>query len=205
MPGASGKLAAGPSGGLSCALAPVTFDAKRTQVAQSAYNFAQYFTGSFEGARFGRSVARRPEIAVPEGMSTAGGKQARQSIVLSAERPGIPALTVGWVEISSRRAQLRSHRALAAVHRARFKDRLLDIDEESYNSFLGQVHELLVACGVGVTIDDDTSAVSTRPPSPREEPAPAPNVLNYVAVGFVAFVVGAFVGGAAVYARFVGF
>jgi hypothetical protein len=182
----------------------VSFDAKRTQVAQGAYDFARYFTSSFESVRFGRSVPRRAELAAPEGMSTGGGRAARQSIVLVADRPGPPNLTVGWVEVSGRRAQLRTHRALAAVYRARFRDRLLDVDEESYNAFLGQASQLLAACGVAVTMDDDTSVpISQRPPAPT---APQESrLLNYFAVGFVAFVVGAFAGGLAVYARFVGF
>lgn len=183
----------------------MSFDAKRTQVAQGAYDFARYFTSSFESVRFGRSVSRRAELAAPEGMSTGGGKAARQSIVLAADRPGPPNLTVGWVEVAARRAQLRTHRALAAVHRARFRDRLLDIDEESYNAFLGQATQLLGACGVIVAMDDDvTVPISQRPPPAQAAPAES-RLLNYFAVGFVAFVVGAFAGGLAVYARFIGF
>jgi len=189
----------------------VSFDAKRTQVAQGAYDFARYFTSTFANARYGRAVPRRAELQAPEGMSTGGGRAARQSIVLIADAAsgsggGPPTLTVGWVEVSARRAQIRTHRALAAVHRARFRDRLLDIDEESYTAFLNQTVELLASCGVGVAMDDDATGAavsqrpSTRPPPPQEN-----YVLNYFAVGFVAFVLGAFAGGLAVYARFVGF
>lgn len=183
----------------------MSFDAKRTQVAQGAYDFARYFTSSFEAVRFGRAVPRRAELAAPEGMSTGGGRAARQAIVLVPERPGPPNLTVGWVEVSARRAQLRTHRALAAVHRARFKDRLLDIDEESYRAFLDQASQLLAACGVGVGMDDDAAPISQRPPPQPAAPRQGNYVLNYFAVGFVAFVLGAFAGGLAVYARFVGF
>jgi translation initiation factor IF-2 len=191
----------------------VSFDAKRTQVAQGAYDFARYFTSTFANARFGRAVPRRAELQAPEGMSTGGGRAARQSIVLIADTSsgqagpggGPPTLTVGWVEVSARRAQIRTHRALAAVHRARFRDRLLDIDEESYTAFLNQTVELLASCGVGVAMDDDTSGAVSQRSSTRPPPRQENYVLNYFAVGFVAFVLGAFAGGLAVYARFVGF
>lgn len=184
----------------------MSFDAKRTQVAQGAYDFARYFTSSFENVRFGTSVPRRAELAAPEGMSTGGGRQARQSVVLVADRPGSPVLTVGWVEVAARRAQLRTHRALAAVHRARFRDRLLDIDEASYGQFMAQAQGLLTACGVVIALDDDTNVpISQRPPPLPQQAAQDDNLLNYFAVGFVAFVIGAFAGGLAVYARFVGF
>lgn len=182
----------------------VSFDAKRTQVAQGAYDFARYFTTAFESMRFGASVPRRAELASPEGMSTGGGRQARQSIVLVAERPGAPVLTVGWVEVAARRAQLRTHRALAAVHRARFRDRLLDIDEGSYGQFVAQAQNFLTACGIVLAFDDDTNVPTSQRPPPQQAP-PDNNLLNYFAVGFVAFVIGAFAGGLAVYARFVGF
>ncbi len=183
----------------------MSFDAKRTQVAQGAYDFARYFTTAFETVRFGTSVPRRAELAAPEGMSTGGGRQARQSIVLVAERPGVPALTVGWVEVAARRAQLRTHRALAAVHRARFRDRLLDIDEGSYAQFVAQAQNFLTACGVVLAFDDDTNVPTSQRPPPQQQQAQDGNLLNYFAVGFVAFVIGAFAGGLAVYARFVGF
>ncbi len=184
----------------------MSFDAKRTQVAQGAYDFARYFTTAFENVRYGTSVPRRAELASPEGMSTGGGRQARQSIVLISERPGAPVLTVGWVEISARRAQLRTHRALAAVNRARFRDRLLDLDEPSYRQFVEQAQGFLTACGVALTFDDETTVpTSQRPPPPAAQPQQESNLLNYFAVGFVAFVIGAFAGGLAVYARFVGF
>jgi len=57
----------------------VTFDAKRTNVAQSAFDFSKYFSGIFDGVRVMGGSPRKPILAAPEGMSTAGGKRARQS------------------------------------------------------------------------------------------------------------------------------
>lgn len=116
-------------------------------------------------------------------------------------------LTVGWVDIPQRRATLRTHRALVAVHQARFKGRPLDVDPSSYNAFFDQAKGLLGACGLFVT-EEDEAAVSVPPPAPLGEvvrPGSSDAFWNTVAVAVIAFAVGVFVGGAVVYARFVGF
>lgn len=185
------------------------FDAKRTEVAQSAFNFSQYFTSHFEQTTVGGAVPRRVGITAPEGMSTAAGRQARQPILLHPEEPRGAVLTVGWVEVASRRAMLRTYDCLLGLHRARFRDRPFDVDETSYKAFLAEAQEFLEACAMSVSVEDDSAAViSSRPPPPgrRVEPRPADaRFFNYFAVGFTAFVIGAFAGGLAVYARFVGF
>ncbi|HTJ81843.1 MAG TPA: hypothetical protein VL400_08955 [Polyangiaceae bacterium] len=188
------------------------FDAKRTEVAQNAFNFAQYFTSSFEHVRLGGGVPRKPAVVAPEGMSTGGGKAARQSICLVAEAPGVPVLTVGWVDLVSLSSMLRSYRCLAGMHAARYRGRTLDLDRAEYERFFAQAKELLSAMGLQTIIEDDVGAVSTvpstRPPaasSPRAQADRSVETMSYAAAVFVGFAVGAIVGGLAVYARFVGF
>ena len=179
------------------------FDAKRTQVAQSAFDFAHYFTSSFQNVVVTGTVPRRAELAAPEGMSTDGGQKARQALVLIPTAPGAGAsIAIGWVEIAQKRAELRTFRVLLAMHNARFRGRPFDLDAGSYQAFFEQARQLLSACGVQVNVEDDARSVpSNRPPPLTAAPAPvSPGFFNYFAVGFVSFVLGAFAGGLAVYA-----
>ena len=184
------------------------FDAKRTEVAQNAFNFAQYFTSSFEQLRVAGSVPRRPEVVAPEGMSTGGGKAARQSIRLTPEGHGASVLTIGWVELPTLRASLRTYRCLAGLHNARFQGRPFDLDRSSYDVFLRQAQDLLGAVGLQVAFEDEARPSpqegagprASRPPRPAE-----PAFMTLAAAVFVGFAIGAVVGGLAVYARFVGF
>jgi hypothetical protein len=184
------------------------FDARRTQVAQSAFDFSAYFTQSFGDVRVRGAIVRRPELMAPEGMSTGGGRRARQPVVLFAEGGRGPAITVGWVDIPQRRAVLRTYRCLHAMHQARYRGRPFDLDMGSYDGFFDQAKGLLAACGLAITEEDDQPS-SIPPPSYTEGPAPAARAPSQfwtlAAVAFIAFVVGAFAGSLAVYARFVGF
>lgn len=202
----------------------MAFDARRTQVAQSAFDFSNYFAQSFAAVRVLGPVVRRPDLTAPEGMSTEGGKLARQPVVLQPvdRNMGGAAITVGFVDIPQRRAVLRTYRCLLAMHQARFRDRPFDLDPHSYESFFHQAKGLLGACGLMVTEEDDAraslSAISQRPPpqsaaqpQPQQlgtvvdRPAAGGNFWNTVAMVLMAFVLGAFAGGLAVYAKFVGF
>lgn len=208
------------------------FDARRTQVAQSAFDFSNYFAQAFGNVRVLGAVVRKPELMAPEGMSTGGGRRARQPIVLLPEGTAAyvggpagpmsqgpmsqaptsmspasgPAITIGWVDIPQRKASLRTHRCLVGVHQARYRGRPLDIDKTSYDAFFDQAKGLLAACGLAVTEEDEVH--SSVPPPPLGEvvsETSGPSFFTTAAIAFVAFVLGAFAGGLAVYARFVGF
>ncbi len=182
----------------------VGFDARRTQVAQSAHDFSRYFAESFGAVRVLGAVPRRPELVAPEGMSTGGGKQARQPIRLTPEGGSAPVIAVGWVDLPLRRATLRTHRCVAHVFASRF-GRNVDVDQGSYNAFLDQAKAHLSACGLVVQEEDDAPASLTPPPGRVVNAASTSGFFTIAATAFVAFVVGAFAGGVAVYARFVGF
>lgn len=180
------------------------FDAKRTQVAQSAFDFARYFSSVFDSVRVRGAVQRRPRLVTPEGMSTAGGKRARQSIVLQPDDPAGAALTVGWVDIGERRALLRTHGCLEALHYERFKNRPFDVDRASYSGFFDQVKSFFDSCGLAVTVEGEPSAASV-PPSQLvgREPAHGGGTSSSVLwlMTFSAFMLGAVVGGFIVYLR----
>mgnify|MGYP000007275072 CR=1 FL=1 len=180
------------------------FDARRTQVAQSAHDFSRYFAESFGQVRVRGGVTRKPELVAPEGMSTAGGRHARQPICLAPEGGMGPVLTAGWVDIPQRKATLRTYRCLSNMHLTRYQGRPFDVEPESYNAFFDQAKAHLGACGLVVVDEDNAPATLSNPPGRVVSPTTGAFWV-FAAIAFVAFVVGAFAGGIAVYARFVGF
>jgi hypothetical protein len=184
----------------------VSFDAKRTQVAQSAFDFAKYFSGIFDGIRVGGGAIRKPILVAPEGMSTAGGKRARQSLVLHPDDPMATVVTVGWVDIGERRAMMRTHAALELIHRERFRGRPFDVDPASYATFFEQARSFLQSCGFNVKVESDAAPSSVTPG--MSSYAPPPNVQasgnsSSLLVAAAAFFIGVLVGGLVVYARLV--
>ena len=179
------------------------FDAKRTQVAQSAFDFSRYFSSVFESVRVQGGALRRPRLVTSEGMSTAGGKRARQSIVLAPDDPGAASLAVGWVDIGERRAVLRTHGCLEALHYERFKNRAFDVDRESYAGFFDQVKSFFDSCGLAVTVEGDAGAVSVAPRELTREPHARRGDSGSVTalMLFSAFMLGAVTGGFVVYLR----
>lgn len=175
------------------------FDAKRTQVAQSAFDFARYFSSVFDGVRVGGAVLRSPRLVVPEGMSTAGGKRARQSIVLASEDPGAPSITVGWVDIGERRASLRTYRYLETMHQERYKGRGFDVEQRGYVGFFDQAKGFLESCGFGVTVENEGVPRSLPPSRITPDSGSSSTVVGLMV--FSAFMLGAVVGGFIVYWR----
>lgn len=189
----------------------VGFDAKRTQVAQSAFDFSRYFSGIFDGVRVAGATPRRPVLVAPEGMSTSGGKRARQSIVLQPDDTMNAAVTVGWVDVGERQSMLRSHVALETIHRERFRGRAFDVDRASYATFFEQAKSFLQSCGFEVKVEADglseggpaSAAIPLAPRMPRDlDQGSQPSGTNWLAV-FAAFFLGVIVGGVVVYARLV--
>lgn len=191
------------------------FDAKRTQVAQSAFDFSRYFSGIFDGVRVAGAAPRRPVLVAPEGMSTAGGKRARQSIVLQPDDPMNAAVTVGWVDVGERQAMLRTHTALETLHRERFRGRPFDVDRASYATFFEQAKSFLMSCGFDVKVEAEggpasvggpgSQAMPMAPPVPHDlghDPDKRQGGTSWLAI-LAAFALGILVGGLLVYARLV--
>jgi len=55
---------------------------RRTHFAQTAFDYARVFEEHFGGTQLGGACVRRPHLGAPEGMSTDGGRLARQHITL---------------------------------------------------------------------------------------------------------------------------
>ena len=126
---------------------------KRTQFAQAAFDYSSYFATVMGRIKVQGSCPRVPHMVVPEGMSTAGGKQVRQHIVLQPEAPGFPSVTVGAVDVAKGEASLRTLEYLMRAHQLRFKDRPFDIDPNSYQQFFQQARAFFTQQGMRLEIE----------------------------------------------------
>jgi translation initiation factor IF-2 len=110
-----------------------------TMHAQQGFEFADVFAYKFEGRNIG-SPPRHLVLRAPDGPSTAGGKQARQSLVLQNDAGD--ALVCGWVNLSERTAEVRSH----AYLREQFLQRKgfpIDVPQAEYEALVKEVAAFL--------------------------------------------------------------
>jgi hypothetical protein len=113
-------------------------DLKRTAFAQAATDMASYFQMRFIRARVAGACEYAPVLTAPEGMSTGGGKQARQHITLKPVVQGYRAVTIGWLDLATRSAMLRTWVCLEGMHRQRFPNQPFDVNPQSYQTFFDQ-------------------------------------------------------------------
>ena len=139
---------------------------KRTQIAQAAFDFAGYFTATFGAYQVAGAPPRRPALVAPQDMSTAGGKKAKQHIVLKPDVGGAAVLTVGWIDLAHGETCLRTYGCLREMHVQRFGSQPFDLDAQAYQAFFDQAHQFFTRQGMRLQIEAQ-SAMAARPtPSP---------------------------------------
>lgn len=108
-------------------------EADRTLHAQMAFELTDVFGFKFGPLKFGQKRPRRLELSKPDGPSTAGGRVARQNLVLvpTEDSPASP-LVIGWVDVANKRAELRSFRMLGKQFEARH-GRGIDLEADAYD------------------------------------------------------------------------
>ncbi|MBI4957497.1 MAG: hypothetical protein HY908_36155 [Myxococcales bacterium] len=108
-------------------------DFKRTQFAKLGIDFSTLFA-----AKFGRSrvSGHQPILQEPPGVSTEGGRQATQHVLLRPEQPAAPTLTIGSVNLVMKTATLRTFGCLEQMHRLRYPKRRFPLDVAAYQAFL---------------------------------------------------------------------
>ncbi len=149
--------------------------AKRTVVATAGYNLASEFEGWFKAERVGRYA---PGIRQPW-LTTAGGKQAYQHLILRAVDPNEPILTIGWVNCALYSCKLRTWGCLNNMYERRFK-RPLPIERRKYRDFFETLSEFFETEGFHVIVENEPPEVaplsSRRPaaPLPKAEVQPTP-------------------------------
>lgn len=105
-----------------------------------------------------------PELVVPEGMSTGGGRRALQHLRLVPQRPNYPVLVVGWADQSRDRAELRTFEYVDTQHRERYK-RPVDLDRAQYAEFLEATQNLFGVLRLKVEVTAVPTGQSMAPPS----------------------------------------
>jgi hypothetical protein len=116
-------------------------DANRTVHAQQAFEFTEVFAYKFDPVIYGQAHPRRLKLQEPDGPSTAGGKQARQSMVLLPDE-GDRKLVVGWIDVSQKMSELRSYTVVSQQYKARFNTDL-DLRKEEYEALLQDLRSFL--------------------------------------------------------------
>ncbi len=107
--------------------------------AQQAFEFADVFSYKFKDRALGKPP-RQLRLKEPDGPSTGGGKQARQSMVLRNEAGD--AVVCGWVDLANRTAELRGFAYISEQFKAR-RGHIIDIKQEEYEALLSEVQRFL--------------------------------------------------------------
>jgi len=143
---------------------------RRTQFAQRGLDFAQLFNARFRNTSIvGYSAALRE----PDGVSTGGGKQATQHIVLVSAVQGAMSFTVGNVNLATKTAKLRNYECMATLHRQRFRGHELFLDPAQYQELFNQILSMMKKQGLMVEIETRPPEVA---PSSREGSVTRPGI-----------------------------
>lgn len=163
------------------------FDANRTQHAQLAFDVAQLFV-----ARFGKDEVSGyvPTMREPSGVSTGGGRQALQHIVLESKTPGESAVTVGQVNLVAHAGKLRTHDCLRQLHVQRFGQKPFALDAAAYQVFFDQAHRFLLKYSLAMVIEATPSDAGPSAESRRVgTPAPTAKSSPFALVGIALLVI----------------
>ena len=140
-------------------------DPERTEFAQQAYDFADLFAYRFNRQPYGRNRVRRLRLTEPDGPSTAGGRQARQPMLLVPDR-GDGNLVLGWIDTTQRLAEIRTYDALKEQFKARFS-MPIDLERTAYDQLRQDIDSFLRIQKIDVRV---TAAL------PKAESDPADSV-----------------------------
>jgi hypothetical protein len=110
-------------------------DPKRTAFAMQALGLAETFNIMFQAERVKGAVTYRVELSAPDGMSTAGGKQATQHVKLAPEGGGTT-IVAGSANQAEKWAELRTFEHLKLLHAQRFKGAEIPLNRVQYNELV---------------------------------------------------------------------
>lgn len=133
----------------------------RTMMAMRAMDAAEHFREALATALPGWAA----ELSKP-GMSTSGGRQAVEHLVLSAD--GGRSVVAGRIDFTAKRAELRPHSSVREAYLARYGVAFL-VSPADYDAFLGRVGDFFKRQGFALAVRADSR--SQAPDSP-EAPAP---------------------------------
>jgi hypothetical protein len=141
-------------------------DPKRTAFAMQALSLAETFNVMLQAERVKGPVTYRVELSAPDGMSTAGGKQATQHVKLIPEGGGTT-IVAGSANQAEKWAELRTFEHLKLLHAQRFRGAEIPLNRVQYNELLEKVKSFFAQhgkCAVRIAEmpRDDAAVVDTR-------------------------------------------
>jgi hypothetical protein len=144
-------------------------DPKRTAFALQALSLAETFNIMLQAERVKGPVTYRVELAAPDGMSTAGGKQATQHVKLVPEGGGTT-IVCGSANGAESWAELRTFEHLKQLHAQRFKGAEIPLNRVQYNELIDKLKTFFAErmnCTVRMaeTPRGDASAIEASPAS----------------------------------------
>jgi len=125
--------------------------------------------------RLGGNPSYLPQLAAPDGPSTAGGKQALQHVSLIPEGGG-DTIVIGSANTVEKRAELRSYRHVARTYSQRWRGAGLPFEQDQYDDLLNQIQAFFSSQSFGVTLLDvaeDDERPATRRSGGRSFVVPA--------------------------------
>lgn len=136
---------------------------KATQYAQQGLDFATLFS-----AKFARTTINgyRPHLKEPA-ETTAGGRQAVQHIAFEPQIVGDPVLTVGYVNVVTKTAKLRTYDCLAEMFAMRFANRVFVLDQRQYQDWFDKTAEFMRRQGLQIQIETRPPIAHSSRPPPR--------------------------------------
>jgi hypothetical protein len=124
-------------------------EGNRTRFAMQALTLADTFNLMMSAERVKGPITYKVELSAPDGMSTAGGKQATQHVKLVPEGGGAT-VVAGSANQAENWAELRSHEHLTILHAQRFKGAELPVNRVQYNELLQKLRDFFTTRGLQV-------------------------------------------------------
>ena len=145
-------------------------DLKRTAFAMQAFGLAEAFNITLQAERVKGPITYRVELSTPDGMSTAGGKQATQHVKLVPEGGGTT-IVAGSANPAEKWVELRTFEHLKMLHAQRFKGAEIPLNRVQYNELVEKLRAFFAQEG---------SCVMRLSEVPREaDDLPAPRPAQY--------------------------
>jgi hypothetical protein len=157
---------------------------KLTQIAAQGLDTATLFTAKYMRHNINGFV---PKMREPAGISTEGGKQATQHIVLEPKTPGEANITIGQANLATKTAKIRTFDCLERLHKQRFAKKPFPLDQPTYQKFFDEALAFLRKHELNVEIETQPPDMSSLPPPGM--PAPAAGSSSTPWIAFVALVV----------------
>lgn len=156
-------------------------DPKRTAFAMQALGLAETFNLMLQAERVKGPVTYRVELSAPDGMSTAGGKQATQHVKLLPEGGGTT-IVCGSANQAENWAELRTFEHLKLLHAQRWKGAEIPLNRVQYNELLDKLKAFFAdKCTVRMAeLPRDAAAATVA--APQKKGAPGAVVLLIILV-----------------------